>query len=378
VSDWTETIGFDPEALVDKIVAKGVAKRDAAKLITNLVAVNLGTSPRHFALKTALPGTGAAPAPGPPGFTRTFSHQQWIDGDSVVQASESADDRGFNWRFDRIADDLDALNLDARNLFTALEQLRTALTAALREVADELNRVNADLAFATRRLPPENIFQVDLEAAPQFLGVRELDAEKVTMWKTAQGVVVLPGVQTIGLQETVKQRLETGGLVARAGVANDQLVAAFAAGRTVADISGEFGAQPLGDGRTLAQGLAVLPPGATFASLDAAVEAINTQEQTVLKSTVGALGAVSAVTGVTSEGTPLSRVDAMTVTRAVPGLTGDVAGGLSRAGLETVGAIADLSPDELMTRLSDQGVPINRLQALELKARATIISRLDG
>lgn len=39
-------------------------------------------------------------------FERSFSHTDWIDGESVVQAEETTIEDGFNTRFHRIEDDL--------------------------------------------------------------------------------------------------------------------------------------------------------------------------------------------------------------------------------------------------------------------------------
>ena len=42
MSTWTDTIGLDPGQMVDEIINKGLSKYDAARLVNNLVAINLG------------------------------------------------------------------------------------------------------------------------------------------------------------------------------------------------------------------------------------------------------------------------------------------------------------------------------------------------
>lgn len=373
-STWTEAIGLDPGPLVDQLVAKGVSKYDAARLINNLVAVNLGQSPRHFTFSSPLPSPDPACAPT---FSRSFSHQDWVDGESVVQAGESADDKGFNWRFSTIAADLDALHADTVRLHQCLSTLREALVHALLDVAAELNRIDSDVAHLTRRAVPENPWWVNITDAPQFLGVRELDGNKVTMWKTGNNVMVLPGVNTVALQDTVSQRIATGGLISRYAEENQQFAHDLAAGMKVKELIAKYGGDPLGDGRTVAQGLAVLPQESTYASQQAVADAVNTQEQAFLRSTVGSVDAVGAVVGVTSGGVPLAEVSAAGIAGNVAGAPAELGSALTRAGLTSVNDVAGASADQLVTRLGEQGVRLTRSQAAELLTRASMISGLQ-
>lgn len=375
MSTWTETIGANPELLVDQIVQKGVSPIDAARLVSNLVAVNLGQSPRHFVYSSLQPGID--PVAGLPAFARTFSHQDWVDGESVVQASESPDDKGFNWRFNAIAADLDALNADTKNLFQALVAARNALYQALQDVAAELNRLDADVATLQQRLPAGTPpWLLNVADSPQFLGVRELDGGKVTMWKTGTGVMVLPGVDTVGLQDTVTQRLATGGLIARFAGSNQQFAADVSGGMAVKDLAAKWGDQPLGDGRTIGQALAVLPQDSTFTAPQAVVDAVNGQEQAFIRSTVGAISAVNTVTGVTSEGAPLKDISTGVIAGAVAGAPSNLSAGLAKAGLTNIADIAGTNAGDLVTKLGSQGVTIDQTQAAELTARASMLAGL--
>ncbi|HEX3931760.1 MAG TPA: hypothetical protein VHW64_13725 [Nocardioides sp.] len=380
MTTWTDLAGVDPATLVDQIVTTGVNKYDAAKLVNNLVAINLNQAPRHFVFSHPLPTTD--PAPCAPTFARTFSHQDWIDGESVVQAGESADDKGFNWRFNALARDIDALHTDTANLFQCLSTLRGQLVQALQDVAAELNRLDTDVATNHGNNPGLNTppFNVGLENAPQFLGVRELDGSKVTMWKTAQNVMVLPGVDTVGLQDTVTQRLATGGLLVRFAGQSQEFTQALAAGTSVKDLIATYGQQDLGDGRTVANALALLPDDATYQDMATLTDAVNTQEQAVIKSTVGGVDAVSALTGVTSEGMPIATTTAALLATSVatsPVLGSVLGSGLSRAGLTTIADVAGQTPTQLVQRLGQQGVTIDPVQAQELATRASMIAGLQ-
>ncbi|MFL6139699.1 MAG: hypothetical protein ACJ74O_18150 [Frankiaceae bacterium] len=374
-STWTETIGLDPAALVDQLLNKGLSKYDASRLVNNLVAVNLGQSPRYFTFTSPLPVTD--PPDCAPKFVRSFSHQDWVDGESVVQAGESADDKGFNWRFNAIGADLDALHADVVQLFQCLSSLRQALVQALHDVALELNRIDSDVAGVSTKVPPQiSPWQVNITDAPQFLGVRELDGSKVTMWKAGGNVLMLPGVNTVGLQDTVSQRIATGGLLSRFADANAEFAQDLSAGQPVKDLIAKYGSQTLGDGRTVAQGLAVLPPDATYAAPQAAIDAVNAQEQAFLRSTIGSVDAVSAVVGVTSSGAPLASVSPAAIAGAVAGAPSEVGTALTRAGLTTVDEVAAVPPDQLVTRLAEQGVALSEGQARELLTRASMVAGL--
>ncbi len=376
MSTWTDTIGLDPESLVDQITNKGLPKNDAVKLVNNLIAVHIGQSPRHFVFGQPLPTTD--PRTCPPVFARSFSHQDWVDGESVVQAGESADDKGFNWRFNALAADLDALHGDTENLYNCLVTLRTELVSALQDVAAELNRIDTDLAGAVVRLPPQTPWRYNVADAPEFLGIRDLDGSKVTMWKTGQGVVVLPGVTTMDLMDTTNQRLATGGLVSRYAGGDQAFAKDVATGMTVQALLNKYGNVALGDGRTLGQALTILPPDSKYADSAALVSAVNTAEQGYLRSTVGSIDAVNALTGVTSEGQPLTSIGAASIAGAVSGAPAGLAQGLAKAGLNTVGEISGLSAAQLVTRLGKAGVTITPSQAGELTARAQMISGLNA
>lgn len=78
-------------------------------------------------------------------FVRSFVHTDWIDGESVVQAEENSIEEGFNSRFHKIEDDLDALSADIGKAFGCIGDIRAELAARLTEIRTEMNRINADI-----------------------------------------------------------------------------------------------------------------------------------------------------------------------------------------------------------------------------------------
>jgi len=185
---------------------------------------------------------------------------------------------------------------------------------------------------------------------------------------------VLPGVDTVALEATVTQRIATGGLVSRYAVENDAFAHDVAAGKPVKELIEKYGTDPLGDGRTVAQGLAVLPQDATFTDTAKVVDAVNGQEQAFLRSTVGSVDAVGAVVGVTSTGAPLAGVSPVALAGSVAGAPVGLGQALSLAGLGTVADLAGKAPDAIVSALDQHGVSITPAMAGELAAKASMVA----
>lgn len=373
MASYEKYIGLDIEETYQAILSKDVPAAYAAELVTELIKVNLGMTARSFRFTPGL--STATPQSCSPTFTRTFEHAEWVDGQSVVQAGESATDKGMNWRFRALRSDVDALHADTQRLHACLVELRSALVAALEQVAAELNRVNVDLA---QRPHAEQRQVGPITKAPKFAGVRELDGKRVTMWEVDDTVLVLPGVETIAVGPTVKQRLATGAEVYRAATNHPEIEDALAQGATIAEVRRRLGGIVLDDGRTLGQALTVLSPSAQHADVAALVDAINTQEQTVLRATVGSKESVAVVTGVATQQEPES-VDAGTLVGEL-GVRG-VAGGRDRvvemvSGLWTVKDVAAMEPQALASALGEHGVAATQAQAAELQVRARMLAGL--
>jgi hypothetical protein len=74
-------------------------------------------------------------------FQRSFTHIDWVDGESIVQAQDTPTDEGFNARFHKIEKDLDTLGVDAKQAFSEINQMRSSLFALLSEIQTEFNRL---------------------------------------------------------------------------------------------------------------------------------------------------------------------------------------------------------------------------------------------
>lgn len=91
------------------------------------------------------PVDAAQPAQCRATFVRTFIHADWIDGESVVQAETTTLEEGFNSRFHKLEQDLEALAADIAKAFVCLGEQRAGVSRALEEVKTEINRINSDI-----------------------------------------------------------------------------------------------------------------------------------------------------------------------------------------------------------------------------------------
>jgi hypothetical protein len=83
-------------------------------------------------------------------FVRRFAHQDWLDGESLVQAAKTPEESGFNERFHNIEKDLDALGDNAKRAFEAVAALRAQLRVCLNEIVIALAAANKNDAKDTK------------------------------------------------------------------------------------------------------------------------------------------------------------------------------------------------------------------------------------
>lgn len=86
-------------------------------------------------------------------FSRSFEHDDWIDGVSTIQAESNGAEKGFNVRFREIERDLDALGHDGEVSLAALTRTRQELNALLDEIRDELQNLGRPLAGVFQAVP---------------------------------------------------------------------------------------------------------------------------------------------------------------------------------------------------------------------------------
>jgi hypothetical protein len=83
-------------------------------------------------------------------FVRRFVHEDWIDGESLVQAAKTPEESGFNERFHNIERDLDSLGDNVKRAFQAVAALRAQLRVCLNEIVIALAAANKNDAKDTK------------------------------------------------------------------------------------------------------------------------------------------------------------------------------------------------------------------------------------
>ena len=92
--------GISVDSVIKRITDTGIADHDAALIVSGWIFENYGRTRRTFNFAQSFPSTMEACMP--PAFVRAFVHQDWTDGEDVVQAGETVNDEGFNSRFHKI------------------------------------------------------------------------------------------------------------------------------------------------------------------------------------------------------------------------------------------------------------------------------------
>jgi hypothetical protein len=126
---------------------------DQAEILVSILEV-VGQTRRTFDYATSFPALDPNCVAT---FARSFEHQDWIDGESVVQAEQTTGEEGFNLRFHRIEQDLDRLGGDVAKAFLCMAAMRTSLRYLLDEIRAEINRLNNDVYECCQGQPVDRI-----------------------------------------------------------------------------------------------------------------------------------------------------------------------------------------------------------------------------
>lgn len=140
------TVSLTENNSLDDILARAAQlnmnSNQTLDLIWGAIDVVRGKSKRVFSYSDAL---DAQKLDCESNFNRSFEHQDWIDGESVVQAEQTSLEDGFNHRFHLIEKDLDSLSSNVEKAFACIAGQRSEISGLLAEVRAELNRINSDI-----------------------------------------------------------------------------------------------------------------------------------------------------------------------------------------------------------------------------------------
>jgi len=354
-----ELSGTTPEQIYSTLIQKNVSASDAAILVGGWIYHNFGRAQRTFDYAETFP---AEEQDCKPVFKRGFNHSDWTDGESVVQAGVTVGgEQGFNKRFHDIESDLDALSRDCAKLFACLAEMRKALNAMLNEVRTELNRLNADVfqlsgrtfgvvTDPTLKLPPFG----QLVQSGDFLGFTKFAQKDVSLWRTPNGVMMLPGMSTLGVDLLSGPRMNrVAGLGAFVNQNSKQITDTFAnQAFTKQAFVEKFGNQTTPDGQGVKDLVAILPDTASFKTPQEMLDAVSEREAAALRTSGGASAAVAL-----SLGLEVAPKDVGTATldrfNAIPQNARTV---LISKGIDSISKLAAAKPEDIAKTLADAGV----------------------
>jgi hypothetical protein len=346
--------GMNASDVYSNIVNAGVSKVQASELVATWLLGIAGKTRRTFNYQTDFPATEADCTSH---FQRTFSHRDWTDGEDLVQAEQSAGEDGFNFRFHRIENDLDALGADVAEAFLCLGEMRASLRALLDEIKAELNTIEGDLADLKVSDPSGGPVRVTKFSGP-YLGTTSFLGNNVDVFQDASGQMILtPGIKvtggTGGPVVDPEQRLGRATSFASFASTDATFRGLFAGGNPVTkqEVLDKVG-NVLVDGTPVSGLIDILPETASFSSPEAFSAAVSQSEGLALRTSGTGEAAVASAFGF--QGTTAVVADAAIQDFQVVPSSARTA--LAAAGVDSVGALATAAPDVLAKALKDGGV----------------------
>lgn len=333
-----------------RITAQGISEIDARAIIGEWLLGGTRRGGRTFNYATNFPATEAGCVSN---FNRTFQHQDWIDGESVVQAEQTTGEDGFNLRFHRIEQDLDRIRDDLRRAFSCMAAMRSSLRQMLEEIKLEINRLNQDVYNCCGKHdgtvfePPNfdfNTFNPKQVLDPTFQGRTTFFGREVNVWQTNQGIIILPEVDPAANDVLLEPRLTRTASFAR--FVQEEVRGTFQ-GRPVTkeEMVRTFGTKTLKSGHTVAEALAILPDKISYQTVDAMLDDVVEREAAAIRSRSGASGQIASsfnfggATGTTLNKASVGEFQALPVgTRTA----------LMAAGIDTLEKFANAKNEDLL------------------------------
>ncbi|GAB3142953.1 hypothetical protein GCM10027290_18490 [Micromonospora sonneratiae] len=365
--------GLTVDQLYETFTEKEIHPSDAAVLVSSWIYENIGRTRRVFNFVESFPSVepGCQPAP----FNRTFHHADWVDGEDVVQAGQTTGELGFNERFHRIEADIDELAARIAKSFTCMAAMRLSLRRLLDEIRAEINRLH-ETTYDTRVSAPVNFDRI-----PNYMGVldfgqymgttRFLD-KNVSVWQTKNGTLVLPAVETMGVDVVIGPKLKNAAYFHRFVIETPEVRERFKEQVPLEELLELFGDVQVADGRTVRDVLKVLPAKSSYANLATMISEVGEREAAIVRTTMGAHSAISAALGIEGELETVTDADVAKL-NAVPSRARTA---LTKAGINTVGELAKAEPDTIMRILDEQGVRAEIGDAAEWTAFANTLTNL--
>jgi hypothetical protein len=251
--------------------------------------------------------------------------------------------------------------------------MRASLRKVLDELRAEINLINSDIHECCHRgetvtFTPPNMGLVNTGI---YKGTTELLGKTVSIWETKQGLIMLPSIETIGLDHVFG-----GGVLGVTEITkfvNDdkRVQEAFRGEFKLQDFVKKFGEETLPGGRLVRDTLRILPPESFFKNVSEMVDQLSTWEAAVLRSREGSRAAASAALGLdTVQSFSEAPVEKLTQ------LPFGARAALASKGFNTLGALANADPARVRDIVASTGLDVSLGDAAGWTTGAKTIMRL--
>ncbi|KOX04804.1 hypothetical protein ACWD6L_06885 [Micromonospora profundi] len=366
--------GMTVTELYEVFTKHGIPPSDASVLVSSWIYENVGTAKRVFSYAESFPAV--EPGCAPPPFARTFAHTDWVDGEDVVQAGQTPGEQGFNERFHRIEHDLDHLGTDLAKAFACMAAMRVSLRRLLDEIRTEINRLHSTV-HENKIAPGPYTF----EQIPNYIGALDFGKymgttmfldKKVSIWQTKAGTIVLPAVETLGVDVIAGPKVRGAAQLARYAAEHGDVRQRFPREVKLDEFIRLFGDDEMADGRLIRDVLKVLPANTSYQSVDAMLAEVSEREAVIVRTTVGAQSAVSAALGIEAELENVADADIA----MLAGVPTKARAALARAGISTLGKLAETQPEQVLGIMKEAGIRADVGDAAEWTGYAQTLSKL--
>ena len=357
--------GVEVQKAYESLANAGI-QNDIARQIIGLWIGDAAVRGRSFQYSHPLTEAEAGCRPAP--FVRSFVHQDWIDGSSIVQAGETPTEKGFNDRFHKIERDLDALGTLVARAFACMNEMRSTVVLSLSEIAAELNRIDADVAELRRYQPVDRIPLGPLGKGTQFLGKTKYFDQTVMVFQDADGHMInLPDTTIASYPPAAEARSpKLAEIIGRDKDIRD----AFPGQVTKQQLLARYGDRISSDGSQLSGLIAALPDTQAFHSLDDMVGNLADRDVALLKG-IGADMHVRSSLGVAGK----TKVSSAPSNR-VEGVSPALGQALAAAGVNTVGDLGKLAPGKMVEIGKASGIDLSLSTASALITRGRVFTAL--
>jgi len=364
--------------IIKAILNREISKSDAAALAVDWVRERTKKKKRTFNYATAFPEADTACGSK---FTRIFEHQDWVDGESIVQAEKTSAERGFNERFHDIETDIDHVFSEIGKAFACLADMRDRLYHTLNEIRTEINQINSDIfeycieqkpSYSGPSLVGPNVMDIG-----KLVGVTKFQDKDYIVYDVGGRIEMYPTVSSSGITgglglTTDDIRVTGAGDLARI-LQDDEEIQRYFKGRKITKkaMVEKFGGRTVREGVTIAAVVGSLLDNVVYKSMDKLVDAVAEQGASSVRK-AGESERIEEQFGV--------NVDVKSIADApvsrMAGITADINKSLVSGGLDTIGKVAAAGSRKVKQVLGKLGRDVSDGEVSAILANARTLTKI--